>query len=231
MPRKPSSSAHRAPRARANPVALRLLERQEDERRRIARLLHDDLGQTLTAAVLELEYARGGADDAPQAIDGVVGELRRLLAASRDLSLSLRPALIDEEGLPAALGALASRLSGVRGAEVAWRCDTGGAELPALLGVCAFRTLQDDLFPRAAPGAKLAIAVSIRGGWLRVESRGPAVEADPSRDAAIDDRVAAAGGRLARHARAGEARLVAEFPLPGRRRAPALPVAPRARRR
>lgn len=224
MPRKPSSSAQRAPRSRANPVALRLLARQEDERRRIARLLHDDLGQTLTAAVLELEYARGGGDDAAPAIDGVVVELRRLLAASRDLSLSLRPALIDEEGLPAALGALASRLSGLRGAEVAWTCETGGIAVPGLLGVCAFRTLQDELLPRATAGAKLAMKVVVQGGCLRVEAGGPRGEPDPGRDAAIADRVAAAGGRLTRSTRAGVARLVAVFPLPAPARAGSAPA-------
>jgi signal transduction histidine kinase len=224
MPRKPTPPRRRAPSARANPVALRLLALQEDERRRIARLLHDDLGQTLTAAVLELEYARGGADDAAQAIDAVVVELRRLLGAARDLSLSLRPALIDEEGLPAALGALASRLSGVRGAAVAWSCDTAGVEVPPLLGVCAFRTLQDELFPRAAPGARLSMAVAVRAGLLRVEARGPTGDRDPAREAAIADRVAAAGGRVRRSTRAGEARLVAEFPLPARRGAAARPA-------
>src|SRR5512146_684798 len=99
MPRTPAPPRRRAPAARANPVALRLLAAQEEERRRIARLLHDDLGQTLTAAVLELEYARGAPDDAAAVIDAVVGELRRLLGGARDLSLALRPALIDEEGL------------------------------------------------------------------------------------------------------------------------------------
>ena len=116
MPRKTLTTRRHAKPARANPVALRLLAAQEEERRRIARLLHDDLGQTLTAAVLELEYARGGPDDTPQVIDGVIAELRRLLGDARDLSLALRPARIDEEGLAVALGALASRLSSLRGA-------------------------------------------------------------------------------------------------------------------
>lgn len=231
MPRKPAPPRRRAPPSRANPVALRLLARQEDERRRIARLLHDDLGQTLTAAVLELEYARGGPDDAATTIDAVVVELRRLLGAARDLSLSLRPALIDEDGLAAALGALASRLSALRGAEVDWTCDTAGVELPSLTGVCAFRTAQDALLPLAAPGARLALSVSVRARRLRVATRGPCGAPDPAREAAIDDRVAAVGGRVTRRVDAGIEDLLAELPLPAPTRRPGAATPARRRKR
>jgi signal transduction histidine kinase len=220
MPRQPASPRRRTANGRANPVALRLLAAQEDERRRIARLLHDDLGQTLTAAVLELEYARGAPADAPAVIDGVVGELRRLLADARDLSLALRPALIDEEGLPAALGALASRLSSLRGATVGLDCRLDGAAVPPLAGLCAFRIAQDALLPRATAGARLGLRVDLDGGALRVSVRGPVAAADRVRDAAIDDRVAAAGGRVSRRRRAGEEHLVAYLPLPVARRQP-----------
>jgi len=225
MPRKTLTTRRHAKPARADPIALRLLARQEDERRRIARLLHDDLGQTLTAAVLELEYARGGGDDAVQVIDGVVAELRRLLGAARDLSLALRPALIDEEGLAAALGALASRLASLRGAEVRWSCDTGGVQVPPLIGVCAFRTAQDVLRPRAASGALLSLQVTVAGAMLQVVLRAPRIAPDAEREAAIDDRIAATGGRIARHHRSGMDTVRAEWPLPGaatvRRRRPA----------
>lgn len=222
MPRKTLTTRRRAQPARANPVALRLLAAQEEERRRIARLLHDDLGQTLTAAVLELEYARGAPDDAVAVIDAVVGELRRLLGDARDLSLALRPALIDEEGLHAALGALVSRLAALRGAIVDLQCTLDGATVPPLLGLCAFRVAQDALLPLATAGARLRLCVDQDGGALRVSVRGPAAAADPARAAAIDDRVAAAGGRVARRRRSGEDQLVVHLPLPAsRRRRPA----------
>ena len=198
---------------RADPLALRLLGRQEEERRRIARLLHDDLGQTLTAAVLEVEYARGAPGDAGGVIDGVVAELRRLLADARDLSLSLRPALIDEAGLPGAFGALASRVAAVRGAEVDLGCALDGARIPALVGLCAFRTAQDALLDLAAPGAHLVLRAVSDGALLRIEVRGPAAAGDPARADAIDDRVAAVGGRVVRRQRAGMAALVACLPL------------------
>lgn len=194
---------------RADPLALRLLGRQEEERRRIARLLHDDLGQTLTAAVLELEYARGAPEDARGVIDGVVAELRRLLADARDLSLALRPALIDEEGLPGALSALASRVAAVRGAQVDLACALDGTPIPALIGLCAFRTAQDALLDLATPGAYLVLRAETDGALLRIEVRGPAAAGDPARADAIDDRVAAVGGSMVRRRRAGRASVVA----------------------
>jgi two-component system sensor histidine kinase UhpB len=172
-PRRPAPRK-RAPAARRDAVALRLLAAQEEERRRIARMLHDDLGQTLTAAVLELEYARS-APDAPAVIDAVLVELRRLLGDARDLSLALRPALIDEAGLDGALSALASRLQSVRGCRVDVDLRPGSDGPDAAAALAAFRIVQDAAFALAAPGVALRIEVSLQRGRLRVR-----VAADPA---------------------------------------------------
>jgi two-component system sensor histidine kinase UhpB len=193
---------------------MRLLAGQEEERRLIARLLHDDLGQTLTAAVLELEYART-APDAAEVIDAVVAELRRLLGAARDLSLSLRPALLDEEGLGAALGALASRLASVRGATVELACELGAIEVPLATALCAYRIAQDALLPLAAAGAALRLEVRVVRGALRLEADGPAPAPGQGGDAgSIADRIAVVGGSLRATRRAGRAGIVAVLPLP-----------------
>ena len=159
-PRKSSTRPVAASLSRDKALPLRLLLAQEEERRRIARLLHDDLGQTLTAAVLELEYART-AVDAAQVIDGVLVEIRRLLGAARDLSLHLRPALIDEEGLEAALGALVSRLCSVTGCQA--RLQTTGLErtLPAVVALSVFRIVQDAALALAQGGAGHKIGIQL----------------------------------------------------------------------
>src|SRR5947207_15792015 len=88
---------------------------QEDERRRLARELHDGLGQTLTALTNQLERLQrrlGGRDDADLAgrlADSV--EMARLaLNEIRELSRLLRPPVLDDLGLPAALSWLARTL-------------------------------------------------------------------------------------------------------------------------
>ena len=78
-------------------LSRRLIEAQEAERRAVARELHDDFGQVLTA--LKLNLQRNGRDD-PESVALVDGALARM----RDLAQDLRPPLLDEVGLAASLG-------------------------------------------------------------------------------------------------------------------------------
>ena len=87
-------------------LSAKLVTAQEEERRAIARELHDEIGQVLMAIKVELALAQrrieadGGAahllDDAQSITDGALGTVR-------DLSRLLHPALLDDLGLPAAL--------------------------------------------------------------------------------------------------------------------------------
>ncbi|HVJ61167.1 MAG TPA: ATP-binding protein, partial [Tahibacter sp.] len=88
--------------ARLTDLSRRLVNVQEDERRRLAHDLHDEVGQALTAAILLLDLAR---DEPLQETDraAVVAEIRRALGDVRDMTLRLRPPLLDELGLEAAL--------------------------------------------------------------------------------------------------------------------------------
>jgi PAS domain S-box-containing protein len=91
-------------RANAEQVALsrRLVAVQENERRQLARELHDQIGQTLTGLSLSLEMSnrRLGGDTALVDSRRVVDDLLRRV---RDLSLNLRPAMLDDLGLLPAL--------------------------------------------------------------------------------------------------------------------------------
>jgi signal transduction histidine kinase len=87
-------------------LSARLLHAQEDEQRRIARELHDEVGQTLSAIKMELTVASrrlertgGGADLLSDALSSVDSALRTV----RDLSHLLHPSVLDDLGLVAAL--------------------------------------------------------------------------------------------------------------------------------
>jgi two-component system, NarL family, sensor histidine kinase UhpB len=82
--------------------ALRALAAQEGERRRIARELHDEVGQALTAAMLRLD----GAD-----VLGAKEGLREALEEVRDIARRLRPEALDDLGLPNALRALVASVA------------------------------------------------------------------------------------------------------------------------
>jgi PAS domain S-box-containing protein len=94
----------RAGRERRKALAQRLLTAQEEERRRLAVELHDELGQVLTAVKINLEsLERSGAAPAPAHLRDAIGSVDHAMQRVRDLALDLRPSVLDDLGLPAAL--------------------------------------------------------------------------------------------------------------------------------
>ena len=97
-------------------LSRRLMEIQESERRAIARDLHDEIGQALTAIKLNLRELRTGPNSEAvenQILDSleILGQvLQRVLVA-----LDLRPSLLDELGLGPALRWYVGRQAGVQG--------------------------------------------------------------------------------------------------------------------
>jgi len=88
--------------------ARRALGAQEDERRRIARELHDEVGQSLTAAVLWIARVKADVPPAPaRQLEEIGNAVRATLEEVRALAANLRPEALDELGLPAALRQLA----------------------------------------------------------------------------------------------------------------------------
>ena len=94
-----------AGRERLLALSRRLVGAQEDERRMIARELHDGTGQALTAAMMNLQVLRKGRVDvaAKSLIDDTLNIIEQTLQRVRNLSLELRPSLLDDLGLVAAL--------------------------------------------------------------------------------------------------------------------------------
>jgi PAS domain S-box-containing protein len=82
-----------------------LIEAQEDERRRIARDLHDQIGQTLTAVKMNLHTIQGlcATPEATPRIKDNIDAVDEALRLVRDLSVDLRPPLLDDLGLATAL--------------------------------------------------------------------------------------------------------------------------------
>jgi two-component system sensor histidine kinase UhpB len=88
-------------------LSRRLFEVQEKERRHLARELHDEIGQALTAAKINLQAATKEADGAKsKRIDETTAILEKLLGQVRQISLDLRPSMLDDLGLVPALRSL-----------------------------------------------------------------------------------------------------------------------------
>ena len=137
-------------------LSARLLTAQEEERKRIARRLHDELGQTLAAA----RWAVAGADPA---------EAERLLGLSvegmRLLARELRPPLLDELGLVPALRALADRFSS---SGVVAEVEGPSGRFSPEVETAAFRVVQEALanVERHAAAHQVAIRIERRRGDL-----------------------------------------------------------------
>ena len=125
--------------------ALRALAAQERERRRIARELHDEIGQTLTGLVLRSEtIARRG----PPALRGDLEELREAARRGaedvRSIAQGLRPEALDELGLQSALTALSTSLAAQSGLHVE-RALEPGLTLSADEELVIYRVAQEAL--------------------------------------------------------------------------------------
>jgi PAS domain S-box-containing protein len=123
-------------------MSVRLINSQESERRHIARELHDQTGQTLTAAVLDLEFWRGKGVP-PEEVEQVLASVKRALAEIRDISLQLRPPLLDEAGLDNALRAYLERQAAAGKFEVTFSSEGHTRRLKTQVEITAFRLVQE----------------------------------------------------------------------------------------
>jgi signal transduction histidine kinase len=124
-------------------LSQRILEAREDERRQIARGLHDDLGQTLTA--LRLNLQRLSPRDDASLVEESVTLVDDSLARVRALSVELRPSVLDDLGLGAAVEWYAKRSAERVGYTVVVDNGLDAARLPESIETAGFRIIQQAL--------------------------------------------------------------------------------------
>lgn len=146
-------------------LGARLLTVYEDERRRVARELHDDITQRL--AGLTMEAARIElADGAPRrhdALNHLRAELGRLSEDVHTLSYQLHPTVLDDLGLPQALKSICDRFAGSESIPVQFAALDVPARLPRDTALCLFRIAQEALRNVARHAGATAVEVSLRG--------------------------------------------------------------------
>ena len=192
-----------------------MLRVQEDERRRLARDLHDEAGQVLSAVKIELEL------DGRTEAGALVG---RALAQVRNLSNLLRPSALDDLGLVPALQALSTDVAARARIDVTLHAgDLGGALAPDV-EVATYRVVQEALtnVVRHAGARHVGIHVDRRGGDIVVAVEDDGRGLDGSRLPQLGllgmrERVTALGGRLeVGPASPGGTRVEATMPLEAR---------------
>jgi signal transduction histidine kinase len=208
----------------------KLISAQENERKRIARELHDDTTQSLAVLVMGLEAAaaavRSGAGT-PR-FDEVKALAVRTLEDVHRIIRDLRPSVLDDLGLYSAVRWYAESTFTPRG--VAVRCEISAPRrrLPPEVETALFRVCQEALnnVARHAQAEKVLVQLEQQGETLRIEIEDDGRGFDPAPSAAsggrphfglmgIRERVEILGGKLQVDSAPGQGtRLSIEVPLP-----------------
>lgn len=181
------------------------LAAQERERRRIARELHDEIGQTLTGVLLQLDaLQRSAPDDLQAPIAELRGTVRGGVEDMREIARGLRPQALDEFGLRSALISLATETADRSGLHV--RPQLAG-HLPPLTpeqDLAIYRVAQESLtnVVRHARARNVELSLTAAGEEveLRVRDDGRGIDtaaAGGSGLAGMRERAMLAGGRIA----------------------------------
>ena len=184
-----------------------VVEAQERERRRIARELHDEIGQTLTGLKLTLEdHDRLSSEAAACRLERARELAVDLLHRVHDLSLDLRPAILDDLGLQPALVWLTERYRDQTGVDVSLSCSGLDGRLRSEVETAAYRIVQEALtnVARHAGVASATVGCALEHGRLRVtvvdRGRGFDVDAVPVGQSSglvgMEERARSTAGRI-----------------------------------
>jgi signal transduction histidine kinase len=217
-------------RQRAQSLSKRLVEVQEEERRAVARELHDEIGQILTGLKIQLDVAlRSGHTGAGMQELGEAQALtNELIGRVRQLSLDLRPAMLDDLGLLPALNWFFERYSRRTNIEVNFRHQ--GLEqrrFSSELETAAYRVAQEALTNVAryakvqqvevivwATERLLQLQISDEGSGFSVEEKSAGLSSRGL--AGMHERVGLVGGALKILSAPGEGtQVIVELPVDG----------------
>jgi two-component system, NarL family, sensor histidine kinase UhpB len=160
-----------------------VLRAQEEERRRLARDLHDEVNQALTAILLRLEAL---SQDAPDALAEQITELKALVNQAMEellrLARQLRPAALDDLGLFAAIEGQLTRFSEQTGIETSFHHEGAPEALTEDQQTVLYRVIQESLSNTAQHAGASQVDFELRvfpshGVELRVRDNGKGFDA------------------------------------------------------
>jgi signal transduction histidine kinase len=165
-------------------LSRRLLELQETERRHIARELHDEIGQALTALKINLQAVQRLSDAAslaPRLLDSI-SIVDRTLRQVRNLSLDLRPSMLDDLGLCAALRWYTDQQAQRAGLRIKFVAAELDARLEPALKTACFRVAQEALtnIVRHAQASTVEVHLAVENDALHLAVRDDGVGFDPA---------------------------------------------------
>lgn len=172
LARRQAAAAQEESNRKLQALSRRLVETQERERRHIARELHDEIGQTLTLAQLNLQAALAQSESAAQRqrLEAGLTAVDRVLTQIHDISLNLRPSLLDDLGLAPALRWYTQRQAAVAGVETEFLAPDQMQRFSVQIETECFRIAQEALTNamRHARAKKIQVELQVTENQLRL---------------------------------------------------------------
>ena len=209
-------------------LSTRLVDAQETERRSISRELHDEVGQALGLLLLDagrLSKQLASSDEKGQeTVQRIKTLAERTLQEVRNMALLLRPSMLDDLGLVAAVEWYAREMSRRSETEVEVRSESVTEDLADEVKLCVYRVVQEALnnAQRHAHAKNVAVELVQTDGVIRVKiaDDGSGFDAKRTRGMGLlgmEERVKRLGGRITVDSQPGKGTTIeAELPLTGK---------------
>lgn len=177
----------RAGRERQRKLAKNLVDIQEAERRHIAKELHDHLGQLLTGLQFMLETTKNQASGKQRSsLEEIQGSVSDIIRQIREMSLNLRPSMLDDMGLLPTLLWHLDRYTKQTGIRVNLRADEFPKRFPLEIETPAYRIIQEALtnVARYAQVNEVFVGLILQEEtlWVEVLDEGKGFDASLARD-------------------------------------------------
>ena len=172
-------------------LTARLLQLQDDERRRFARELHDSVGQTLVGLTMNLSAVRAGIERLTKTAKALTDSetlVQNMSKEIRTISYLMHPPMLDEAGLSSAIGWYIDGFSQRGNIQVVLEMADDFGRLPQELETTIFRTVQECLTNihrhSGSPSARIHISRSATDVIVQVEDKGMGIPLEKRNDVA-----------------------------------------------
>ncbi len=205
-------------------LSARLVDAQETERRAISRELHDEIGQALGALLVDLGRLSTASNDRPEVkaqLENMKSVTERAFQAVRNVALLLRPSMLDDLGLVAALEWQGREVSRRSEMEVEVQSENVSDALPDEYKICVYRLVHEALSNAVrhsgAKNARVMVRQSSKNITVRIGDDGHGFNAQRTRGLGLlgmEERVKRLGGTFTVESKPGHgATLTAEIPF------------------